>query len=148
MVWLESIVLRNLPFLMGGLLIGAAASGLLWLNGRVAGISGIISGLIPRFSQNGIWRGAFTLGLLTAGFLAIRFEPGHLGTPPDNRSLAILGVAGLLIGLGTGLSKGCTSGHGICGLARGSLRSLIATLTFMAAGIVTATAYTLIWAAP
>lgn len=144
MLWLESIVLRNLPFITGGMLIGVAASGLLWLNGRLAGISGIIAGLLSPCPKKETWRAAFTLGLLTAGVIAIKFDPGYLGIPPTNRSLVSLGVSGLFIGLGTGLSKGCTSGHGICGLARGSLRSLIATLTFMIAGIVTATAYALI----
>lgn len=148
MLWLESIVLRNLPFLMGGFLIGLAASGLLWLNGRLAGISGIVSGLLPPLSLNQTWRATFTLGLLTAGVIAIKYTPDSLGTPPGNRSLGVLAIAGLLIGLGTGLSKGCTSGHGICGLARGSLRSLIATLTFMAAGIVTATAFAFFWTQP
>jgi uncharacterized protein len=138
----ESIVLRNLPFLTGGALIGVAASGLLWVNGRIAGISGIIGGLLNPATNRESWRIAFTLGLVTAGIIALNIEPTSLGIPPENRSSVTLGFAGLLIGLGTGMARGCTSGHGICGLARLSLRSLIATLTFMAAGIVTATTFT------
>lgn len=147
MLWLESIVIRNLPFLTGGVIIGIAASGLLWINGRIAGISGIIAGLLSLPNQQEAWRIAFILGLLTAGLIALNFDPAHLGTPPENRSIATLGVAGLLVGLGTGMAGGCTSGHGICGLARRSLRSLIATLTFMTAGILTATAYAYFWSA-
>jgi len=142
---LESLVLRNLPSLAGGAIIGVAASLLLWLNGRIAGISGIIGGLLDPALNKEAWRIAFILGLVTAGIFALIMEPNSLGLPPENRSIGTLGFAGLLIGLGTGLSQGCTSGHGICGLARLSLRSLIATLTFMVAGIVTATAYAHFW---
>jgi uncharacterized membrane protein YedE/YeeE len=148
MFWLESIVLRNLPFLTGGIIIGIAASGLLWIHGRIAGISGIIAGLLPPFSRIEPWRVAFSLGLLTSGLIAFNLDPNTIGIPPDNRPLATLGIAGLLVGFGTGLSGGCTSGHGICGLARRSLRSVIATVTFMASGIVTATAYAYFVATP
>lgn len=148
MHWLESIVTRNLPFLTGGIIIGIAASGLLWLNGRIAGISGIIGELLPPSPSKETWRLAFVLGLLTAGFIALNVDPSRLGIPPDNRPLITLGIAGLLVGLGTGLSNGCTSGHGICGLARRSLRSLIATLIFMSAGMLTATTYAYFWKVP
>jgi len=144
--FLESLISRNLPFLAGGVIIGIAASGLLWLNGRIAGISGIIGGLLDPSATKESWRIAFLLGLLTAGLLAVKGDPESLGMPPENRSIATLCLAGLLIGVGTGLARGCTSGHGICGLARLSRRALIATLTFMATGILTATVFAQVWA--
>ncbi|QFU76329.1 YeeE/YedE family protein [Halioglobus maricola] len=121
--------------LAGGILIGVAASLLLYLLGRIAGISGILWGAISASSDNA-WRWMFLLGLL-GGALVYHLV---LGVPFPRASeapawLAI--VAGLLVGVGTRLGSGCTSGHGVCGLGRLSLRSLVATLTFMAAGIAT-----------
>jgi uncharacterized membrane protein YedE/YeeE len=121
--------------LAGGVLIGLAAALLILFNGRIAGISGIVGGLLaPRRADIG-WRVAFILGLLAApvAFLA-------LGKPPLPRIDAGFGtlvVAGFLVGLGTSYGSGCTSGHGVCGLSRLSPRSLVATLAFMLAGVAT-----------
>jgi uncharacterized membrane protein YedE/YeeE len=117
----------------GGILIGIAAAMLVLLNGRVAGISGIVSGLLmPRRHETG-WRLAFLVGLLAAP-LAMAFYPI---APRIDASFGVLVAAGLLVGLGTSYGSGCTSGHGVCGLSRLSPRSLVATLAFMGAGIVT-----------
>ncbi len=116
--------------LAGGLLIGLAAAMLLLLNGRIAGISGIVGGLFTPRAADVAWRIAFVLGLLAAPILmktAPRIEAGF-GT---------LILAGLLVGLGTSYGSGCTSGHGVCGLSRLSPRSLVATVAFMLAGMAT-----------
>ncbi len=119
----------------GGLLIGLAAAALVLFNGRIAGISGIVGGLLrPRRAETG-WRIAFVLGLLAAPLLWRLF-----GTLPESRvdaGAGLLVVAGLLVGLGTRYGAGCTSGHGVCGLSRLSPRSLAATAAFMAAGFAT-----------
>ncbi|MEN9799034.1 MAG: hypothetical protein RL653_2730 [Pseudomonadota bacterium] len=125
------------PFLLalaGGAVIGLAATFLLYFNGRVAGVSGIAGGLVGG-AEGRPWRLAFVGGLLLGGLL-LRFawpEKAVFGALPA-RSPALLVVAGLLVGYGTRLANGCTSGHGVCGLSRGSVRSLAATLTFMATG--------------
>lgn len=118
--------------LAGGALIGLAAS-LLWLvNGRVAGISGILGGLLRRPGDRG-WRLAFVAGLLAApvvlGWLAPGF--GEFAAAGGGAEMRLLFVAGLLVGIGTRLANGCTSGHGVCGLARLSARSLAAVAVFM-----------------
>jgi uncharacterized protein len=119
--------------LAGGILIGMAAAMLVLLNGRIAGISGIVGGLlVPRRHETG-WRLAFVVGLLSAP-LAMGFYPL---TPRIDASFGLLVVAGLLVGIGTSYGSGCTSGHGVCGLSRLSPRSLVATVAFMGAGIVT-----------
>ena len=119
--------------LAGGILIGMAAAMLVLLNGRLAGISGIVGGLlVPRRHETG-WRLAFVAGLLSAP-LAMVFYPL---TPRIDASFGLLVVAGLLVGIGTSYGSGCTSGHGVCGLSRLSPRSLVATVAFMGAGIVT-----------
>ncbi|MES2069934.1 MAG: YeeE/YedE family protein [Pseudomonadota bacterium] len=121
--------------LAGGALIGLATAGLLLINGRIAGISGIVGGLLRSGNDRRGWRIAFVLGLLAAP-LAYRL----FATLPASRvdaSWPVLVVAGLLVGFGTRYGSGCTSGHGVCGLSRGSERSLVATLAFMAAGFVT-----------
>ena len=119
----------------GGVLIGIAAAMLVLLNGRVAGISGIVGGLlVPRRGETA-WRLAFVAGLLLSPLLMV-----FLGSNPAPRIDAGFGtllVAGLLVGIGTSYGSGCTSGHGVCGLARLSPRSLVATLAFMAAGFFT-----------
>jgi uncharacterized membrane protein YedE/YeeE len=122
--------------LAGGVLIGCAATLLLWLNGRIAGISGIVHGLVSAPASDRGWRIAFLLGLLLAGGIAMRLAP-HIPAPRSEFSLPLLIVAGLLVGFGTSLGSGCTSGHGVCGLGRFSQRSLVAVVTFMAAGIAT-----------
>jgi uncharacterized membrane protein YedE/YeeE len=115
--------------LLGGILIGAAAALLVLANGRVAGISGILSGLLVPRRSDVAWRAAFVVGLLAASLLVSPL------TPRIEAGTGMLALAGLLVGLGTCFGSGCTSGHGVCGLARLSPRSLVATLAFMLAGI-------------
>lgn len=123
--------------LIGGLLIGASAVMLMAFNGRIAGISGIASGLARApLAPESRWRIAFLAGLLLGPLIAMALTGKNLiGAPAA--SPAILIIAGLLTGLGTALGGGCTSGHGVCGMARLSARSLAATLIFMAVAIVT-----------
>ena len=119
----------------GGLLIGLAAALLLLGCGQVTGISGILGKLLRWSGIGNAWRWSFVLGLLLAPVLArVVFT---LPEATIQVGWQLLLVSGALVGIGTGLANGCTSGHGICGLARGSRRSLAATLTFMAAGMVT-----------
>lgn len=121
---------------VGGTLIGLAAVLLLALNGRIAGISGILGGLITSTAHGErFWRLAFILGLI-AGAGLVAFARGGLPLELQARGPILL-VAGLLVGVGTRLGSGCTSGHGVCGLARRSPRSLAATMIFMAAGALT-----------
>jgi uncharacterized membrane protein YedE/YeeE len=125
--------------LAGGVLIGLAAALMVVLLGRIAGISGIVGGLLQRATWASArqwgWRAAFVLGLLGAPLLWQLFAPLPAMQMPSN-PLVIIG-AGLLVGFGTRLGSGCTSGHGVCGLSRLSLRSLAATLMFMATGALT-----------
>ena len=122
--------------LAGGLLIGASTALLLVLNGRIAGISGILGGLLqPARSETG-WRLAFLAGLFVAPLVYVSFG-GTLPTVTLNAPLWLLIVAGLIVGFGSRLGVGCTSGHGVCGIGRGSPRSLVATATFMATAILT-----------
>jgi uncharacterized membrane protein YedE/YeeE len=119
----------------GGLLIGLGAALLLLANGRIAGVSGILGGLLRPARGDIGWRLAFVLGLLAAplGWLAMQaMPPAQIDHTP-----ALLAVGGLLVGLGTRFGSGCTSGHGVCGIARLSPRSLVATLCFMVAGFAT-----------
>jgi uncharacterized protein len=118
--------------LAGGALIGLAAALLALLNGRIAGISGIVGGLMGANAQDRLWRVAFLLGLVAAPFAWRVF--GALPAAVIEADTPQLIIAGLLVGLGTRYAGGCTSGHGVCGLARLSPRSLAATLSFMAAG--------------
>jgi uncharacterized membrane protein YedE/YeeE len=115
----------------GGMLIGAGASALLLLNGRVAGVSGILGNVVREAAGEQAWRLAFLLGLLVP---ALILGPGmtHL---PQHWAWAI--ASGLLVGAGTQIGSGCTSGHGVCGLANLSTRSLVATLTFMTTAVLT-----------
>ncbi len=122
--------------LSGGLLIGAAASLLLWLNGRIAGVSGIAGGLFAATREEIAWRGLFLIGLVV-GVLIYRAAGGPLQTIEIETSIPALIAGGLLVGVGTHVGSGCTSGHGICGLARLSPRSLAATAIFMVIGGVT-----------
>ena len=122
--------------LIGGLLIGGAATLTLWANGRIAGISGILSGVIVPNSSDRIWRILFVVGMLSGAtvYALVRGEPTELQLQVGPVGAII---AGLLVGFGTRLGSGCTSGHGICGLARFSRRSFTATLLFMVTAIVT-----------
>src|SRR3954462_14854523 len=119
--------------LAGGVLIGLASVWLLAANGRIAGISGILHGLFAQPPGDRAWRAAFIAGLIVAGFAWHLFA----GPPParDGFGLGWAAAAGLLVGFGTRLGGGCTSGHGVCGLGRFSMRSLVAVAVFMAAGI-------------
>lgn len=119
----------------GGLLIGLAAAALVLCNGRIAGISGIVGGLLRPTRAEAGWRIAFVLGLLAAPLLWRLF--GALPEIRVHAGVGMLAVAGLLVGLGTRYGAGCTSGHGVCGLSRLSPRSLVATAAFMAAGFAT-----------
>ena len=121
--------------LAGGVVIGLAASLFILLNGRIAGISGILGGLLRPARGDIAWRMAFIAGLVAAPLVY-----GLSGALPATRvdaSTLTLVVAGLLVGLGTRYGAGCTSGHGVCGIARLSPRSMVATVCFMAAGFIT-----------
>ena len=121
--------------LTGGVLIGVAVAMFLLLNGRIAGISGVVGGLLRPARGDIAWRAAFVAGLIAAPLLyALAAPPPALHI--DAKYGAVL-LAGLLVGVGTRLGSGCTSGHGVCGLSRLSLRSLVATLAFMGAGFAT-----------
>lgn len=122
--------------LLGGVLIGLAATLLLWLNGRVAGVSGILNGVVFSSAGDTAWRVAFLIGLIAAGGLYMAVVPGT-SLPRTDYSRVALIVAGVLVGFGTRMGNGCTSGHGVCGLGRLSLRSLVAVITFMTTAIVT-----------
>jgi uncharacterized membrane protein YedE/YeeE len=123
------------PALLGGLLIGLAAAWVVMAHGRVAGISGMVTGLLERRAD---WRArlAFVLGLMAAPALWLLFV-GELPVSLVEAGAGRLLAAGVLVGVGTRLASGCTSGHGVCGLARLSPRSLAATAAFMSAGFVT-----------
>ena len=121
--------------LVGGVLIGIAAAMFALLNGRIAGISGVIGGLLKPAPGDVAWRAAFVVGLLSAPLVYSLFAvlpELHIAAPSGT-----LVLAGLLVGIGTRYGSGCTSGHGVCGLSRLSPRSLVATGTFMGAGFVT-----------
>lgn len=133
----------NLPWtaVAGGALIGAAAVLLLATLGRVAGISGIAAGSLRAVEGERGWRWAFLLGLLTAAGLVLWWQALPEASPRvllrDALPAWQLICAGLLVGFGTRLGSGCTSGHGVCGMARGSKRSLLAVLVFMACAMLT-----------
>jgi uncharacterized membrane protein YedE/YeeE len=121
--------------LAGGVLIGIAAAMFALLNGRIAGISGVIGGLLKPTPGDIAWRSAFVAGLLGAPLLYALFAV--LPKPQIAAPYSSLVLAGLLVGIGTRYGSGCTSGHGVCGLSRLSPRSLVATAAFMSAGFVT-----------
>jgi len=121
--------------LAGGALIGLAAAMFVLLNGRIAGISGVIGGLFKPVKGDMAWRAAFVLGLVASPWLYALSTA--LPQPRIDASFAALVIAGLLVGVGTRHGSGCTSGHGVCGLARLSPRSMVATVAFMAAGFAT-----------
>ncbi|GAA5187469.1 YeeE/YedE family protein [Ferrimonas gelatinilytica] len=121
--------------LFGGMLIGFAALILMLVNGRIAGISGILTGALKPRPGDG-WRFAFLLGLIGSGFTLTTL--GWVTRPELTTSTPLMLIAGFLVGLGAYLGNGCTSGHGICGLGRLSTRSLAATAVFMATAVLTA----------
>lgn len=118
--------------LAGGLLIGLSAALLLWGNGRIVGISGIIGGIRK---GDTLWRLGFLVAMGVGGMAVLWISDAPLPAPTSDPLLLI--IAGLLVGVGTRLGSGCTSGHGVCGLARFSLRSLVAVIVFMAAAMAT-----------
>ena len=121
--------------LAGGLLIGLATALLLLLSGRIAGISGIVGGLLRPGKGDVVWRVAFVLGLFAAPLVFVLAMP--LPRVVIDASTTTLIIAGLLVGVGTRYGSGCTSGHGVSGLSRGSRRSIVATASFMVAGFLT-----------
>lgn len=121
--------------LLGGVLIGSAATLFFWLNGRIAGVSSVIASLL--FSKDRLWPTLFILGIV-AGAALYYVLGGSAPVPRSSFPPWLLAFAGILVGFGTALARGCTSGHGVCGLGRLSLRSLVATLTFLAAGLLAA----------
>lgn len=123
-----------IPALIGGALIGLAATLLLLLNGRIAGISGIVGGALKRPVGDTAWRWWFVVGLLIAGVTAMSVAPVSART---DFPLSLVAVSGLIVGIGTRLGSGCTSGHGVCGMARLSGRSIGATITFLITGMIT-----------
>ncbi len=126
------------PFsaLVGGMVIGISATILLFFNGKILGISGIISRVLLGFQDKSVWQIVFLIGLIVGTLLYRLFFPDQLSLSID-ASEKVLIAAGLLVGFGTNLGSGCTSGHGICGIARFSKRSIVATIIFMLAGMLT-----------
>jgi uncharacterized membrane protein YedE/YeeE len=123
--------------LFGGVLIGLAAVTLMALSGRVAGMTAMLGGLLSPSSPDSPWRIAFLVGAIAAPFIATQFGAQFGFASPTTGVL--LAVGGVLVGIGATYGSGCTSGHGVCGLARLSQRSLVATLTFMATTVATVT---------
>ena len=119
----------------GGVLLGLASAAFILVNGRILGISGILGGLLtPRLGDIG-WRIAFLLGIAASPFVSSLILPaGYIEVPRIEAGYVAIAIAGLLVGFGTRCGSGCTSGHGVCGLSRLSLRSLVSTLTFMGLG--------------
>jgi uncharacterized membrane protein YedE/YeeE len=122
--------------LLGGVMIGLAVSALLLLNGRIAGISGILGGSLEASKDDLLWRIFFLTGLVLGPWLVTAVR-GRFPEIVMQAPLLILVVAGVLVGFGTRLGKGCTSGHGVCGVARASPRSIVATVVFFLAAAIT-----------
>lgn len=127
----------NNPFwpIIGGVLIGLSATLLMWLIGRIAGISGIVWGAISAPTGDRLWRALFIVGII-AGTLLFHLLSGR-PYPLINQNYPLALLAGLIVGVGVKLGSGCTSGHGVCGIGRLSNRSIFATLTFMAVAVLT-----------
>lgn len=122
--------------LLGGALIGTSASLLMLSLGRVAGVSGILGRMLVPQPADYRWRAVFLGGMVLGGLALLALRPEVFGATP--RSLPLVALSGLLVGAGTRIGNGCTSGHGVCGLSRFSPRSLVATMAFMATGMLTA----------
>lgn len=121
--------------LVGGAIIGIAAIFLIGGLGRVMGVSGIIKGILPK-QEIGLWRYFFLLGIPLGSGMYLLLNPAYAVVFPDNR-LGVAIVGGILVGLGTSLANGCTSGHSVCGIGRLSLRSIFATILFIMSGAIT-----------
>ncbi len=120
--------------LIGGIILGTSAIGLLWLKGKIAGISGIVSQALSQFGEAGLWRWMFILGLIIGPVISAAFDyriPAQIDV-----SWPLIIAGGLFVGVGSRLGSGCTSGHGICGIGRLSLRSISATCTFMLVAVI------------
>lgn len=122
--------------LAGGVLIGLAATLLLGGSGRIAGISGILGEILSRPAKAGAWRWLFVVGLLVGAF-GQQLISGNPVVPREGYPILLLLFGGLLVGIGTRMGSGCTSGHGVCGIARFSPRSIVATVTFVAVAMAT-----------
>lgn len=123
--------------IFGGLIIGAAASAFLLLEGRILGVSGITGRISELNKGDTLWRILFVLGSLLGGFVASQIWPENFINLISASNYTRLAIAGLLVGFGTKMGNGCTSGHGVCGIGRLSPRGVVATVTFMALGILT-----------
>ena len=128
---MESIIYATI----GGSLIGLSAAGMLLTNGRVLGVSGILGGIFQNRSWNLYWRVSFILGMLIGAFLIEPLGFSIMSEAVDRSSLLII-VGGFLVGVGTIVGSGCTSGHGVCGISRFSVRSIVATGLFMISAII------------
>lgn len=122
--------------LIGGLIIGLATVLMMHLNGRIAGVSGIVNGIFKYIRQDWAWRVFFVAGLIIGGLVMRNFYPEGLADTSSTPWTTLV-AAGLLVGFGTIMGTGCTSGHGVCGLSRLSIRSIVATLTFIGTGMLT-----------
>ena len=138
--WVNFTPIRSL---LGGAVIGLSAALFMLFNGRIAGISGVLGGLLTAGGWRDGWRSSFVAGLLAAPVLYVLVRP--LSPIAIQTSVPILILGGLLVGFGTRAAHGCTSGHGVCGISRGSVRSVVATLTFMVAGFATVFAIRHVW---
>lgn len=137
--FIGEIILENFtPFsaLVGGVLIGISVTVLLLFNGRIAGVSGILNGVFFASKNERLWRWLFLLGLVL-GALLFRTGLPDFNVPRQNYPLPLLIIGGFLVGFGARLANGCISGHGVCGLANLSLRSLVAICAFMLSGMLT-----------
>ncbi|MFW5740005.1 MAG: YeeE/YedE family protein [Myxococcota bacterium] len=123
--------------IIGGILIGLGASALMLFNGKIAGVSGIFGGILSPKAGDFAWRAAFIAGIIVGGIALFVVRPDMFGVGVE-RSLPVILLGGLLVGFGARLGSGCTSGHGVCGIARLGPRSIVATLTFIATGAVAA----------
>ena len=121
--------------LTGGILIGIAASMMLLFSGKIAGVSGIFGGMLFQQGEERAWRLSFVAGLIGGGILLYIFNAEFFENT-SGRGLLAVTIAGLLVGIGTRVGGGCTSGHGVCGIGRLSGRSIVATVTFVFAGMV------------
>lgn len=122
--------------LIGGMLLGISATLMLLMNGKIAGISGILTGLLTPKSRDFAWRLLFVVGMVSGGVMGVRLFSHHVPTDFGVSGI-VLATAGLLVGVGTRLANGCTSGHGICGIGRFSKRSIVATCVFMVVAAIT-----------
>lgn len=129
--------LTPLSGVLGGALIGLSAAMLMLFTGRIAGISGIFGGLLSPTTSDRGWRIAFIAGVVVAPLIATLATGALLPSPAMPASLIVIVTAGLLVGFGSRMGGGCTSGHGVCGVARLSARSLVATAVFMITAIIT-----------